>query len=73
VDVPPARCLVVEDSERGICAAAAAGIPAVAVPNEWTRESDFGIASRCLASLDELAVEVVDEILATAAEDSTPV
>jgi HAD superfamily hydrolase (TIGR01509 family) len=72
VSVPPARCLVVEDSERGVRAASAAGIPAVAVPNEWTRESDFGMASRCLASLDGLTVEVVDEILATAAEDSTP-
>jgi len=70
LDVPPARCLVVEDSERGVRAAVAAGIRAVAVPNEWTRESDFGMAAHHLESLGELTVDVVDGILAAAAGGS---
>jgi len=72
VGLPPARCLVVEDSERGIRAASAAGIPAVAVPNEWTRGSDFGLAARRLESLDELTVQVAAEILGASVEGSIP-
>ncbi len=62
--VPPARCLVVEDSERGLRAAAAAGMRAVAIPNEWTRAHDLSSAARRLASLDALTAERVEDVLA---------
>jgi beta-phosphoglucomutase-like phosphatase (HAD superfamily) len=70
VGVPPARCLVVEDSERGVRAAVAAGIRAVAVPNEWTRGSDFAMATRRLEGLSELTFQLVEGILAAASEGS---
>jgi HAD superfamily hydrolase (TIGR01509 family) len=66
LDLPPARCVVIEDAERGMRAAHAAGIPCMAVPHEWTREHDFSLAVRCLGSLDELTSELVADTLAAA-------
>jgi HAD superfamily hydrolase (TIGR01509 family) len=49
--VPPAQMLVLEDSENGCRSAAAAGAYVVAVPNEHTRQHDFGMASLLIDSL----------------------
>ncbi|MCP4174596.1 MAG: HAD-IA family hydrolase, partial [Fuerstiella sp.] len=49
--VVPARMLVLEDSEAGTRAAAAAGAMAVCVPNEHTSRSDFSMASLRVTSL----------------------
>jgi HAD superfamily hydrolase (TIGR01509 family) len=35
------ECLVIEDSERGLMAAKAAGIRCIVVPSEFTRGSSF--------------------------------
>ena len=50
----PARCLVVEDSYKGLRAACAAGIPCVVVPNAYTRGGDFALAAAILSTLEEL-------------------
>ena len=63
-NVPAARCLVVEDSERGLRAARAARMCAVVVPNEWTRDGALELATRRIGSLAELTPALVDEILA---------
>ena len=52
--VLPDRCLVVEDSYNGVCAALAAGMRCVAIPCETTRHQDFSRATARLASLPEL-------------------
>src|SRR5688572_16530423 len=39
--VPPSKCVVVEDSEKGIVAAHAAGMSSIAVPNRHTHAHDF--------------------------------
>jgi HAD superfamily hydrolase (TIGR01509 family) len=52
LQVPPAACVVVEDAPHGIAAAKAAGMVAVAVPNELTRNLDFAAADRICPSLD---------------------
>ncbi len=46
--VPPARCVVCEDSLSGVRAAKAAGMFAIAVPNRVTTVQDFAIADRRL-------------------------
>jgi len=56
-------CLVVEDSYRGIVAAHRAGAAAVAVPNDFTRGSDFSLAAAVLGSLDELSVALVAQVI----------
>ena len=63
LDQPATRCVVVEDSYRGVLAARRAGAPAIAVPNVFTRTNDFSLAARVLRSLDELTVDVVESVV----------
>lgn len=46
--------VVVEDSERGVRSAVAAGLCCIAVPNELTREGDFSAAAAILDSVAQL-------------------
>ena len=52
--VAPEACVVIEDSERGLQAALAAGMPCVAIPCGLTREHDFARATLVLRGLPEL-------------------
>jgi len=47
----PQEVLVLEDSQTGCRAAADAGAVVVAVPNEYSRNQDFGVASLVVESL----------------------
>jgi HAD superfamily hydrolase (TIGR01509 family) len=49
--VSPAEMVVLEDSQNGCRAAAAAGAFAVAVPGEHSRDHDFSVASLVISSL----------------------
>jgi HAD superfamily hydrolase (TIGR01509 family) len=57
--LPPARCVVIEDAEKGVVAAHRAGARCIAVPNEWTRDNDFSTADRVVPSLAEVTPELV--------------
>jgi beta-phosphoglucomutase len=48
------RCLVVEDAEKGIIAASRAGMKSVAIPNRYTKNNDFSLATYTCGSLGEL-------------------
>lgn len=50
----PEECLVIEDSERGLAAARAAGIRCVAIPSGLTRGGAFAGAHAVLGSIREL-------------------
>ena len=52
--LPPAACLVIEDSLNGVNSAIAAGMPVWAVPNRVTEGLDFSGADRIFRSLGEL-------------------
>jgi HAD superfamily hydrolase (TIGR01509 family) len=52
--VAPAECLVIEDSERGLRAAKAAGLACWVVPSELTRDADFVGADRRFEDLAAL-------------------
>jgi HAD superfamily hydrolase (TIGR01509 family) len=60
--VAPVQCLVLEDAEKGIIAAAAAGMRSVAIPNDHTRQNDFSKATMLLPSLVDLTLEKIDEL-----------
>jgi len=53
--VVPERCLVVEDTERGLAAAHAAGMCCIVIPNQLSESGDFAKAERVLSSMKELA------------------
>jgi len=57
--VAPAQCAVLEDAEKGVLAAQAAGMPCIAVPSSYTRDHDFSQATQICASLDEVTVELL--------------
>jgi HAD superfamily hydrolase (TIGR01509 family) len=60
--VDPGACLVVEDAQKGVRAAVAAGMACVAVPNEHTRDNDFSGAVAVLDSLHELTPARLESI-----------
>jgi len=49
------RCLVIEDTERGLESAVAAGMRCIAIPNELSKTGNFEKAERVLESMEELA------------------
>ena len=55
----PDECIVVEDSERGLAAATAAGLPCLIVLSEWTKDGDFRGACRVLESIRDVPGEVL--------------
>jgi HAD superfamily hydrolase (TIGR01509 family) len=55
----PRHGIIVEDSERGLAAAKAAGIRCIVVPNRLTAGGDFSGAFRVLDGVREAAEEVV--------------
>lgn len=52
--VDPARCLVIEDTERGLVSATEAGMECVVIPNALTLAGNFDRAQARLDSMDEL-------------------
>lgn len=57
--LPVSRCVVVEDTYKGVLAAANARIACIAVPNEYTRRNDFSRANLVLPGLHALTPEVI--------------
>lgn len=50
----PAECVAVEDSERGLTAAKAAGLECWVIPTALTRDGDFCAADRVIADIAEI-------------------
>ena len=55
----PEQCIVVEDSERGLASATAAGLRCLIVLSEWTRNGDFSGAYKVLESIRDVPREVL--------------
>lgn len=60
--VDPAECAVLEDAEKGVIAADAAGMRCVAVPNAYTRNHDFSKATYICSSLNEVTVNLLRDL-----------
>jgi HAD superfamily hydrolase (TIGR01509 family) len=58
----PFQCLVLEDAEKGVLAALAAGMSCIAVPTEQTQHHDFSRATRICSSLSEVTLELIDSL-----------
>lgn len=64
--VAPEECLVIEDSERGVLAAARAGMRCAAVPRGLSARGDFSAAFRVLERVDQVP-ELLAELVASSA------
>ena len=62
LNVYPSNCVVVEDAEKGIRAAHAAGMRCIAVPTRHTIDNDFSTADAILPSLYHLTLELLDRL-----------
>ncbi len=54
MDAAPGRCLAIEDTERGVESATAAGMSCIAIPNELSKKGNFENADRVLDSMHAL-------------------
>jgi len=59
----PEQCIVVEDSERGLASAKAAGLECLIVLSEWTKDGDFSQACKVLESIACVSDEVLRRAL----------
>jgi HAD superfamily hydrolase (TIGR01509 family) len=62
--VPPAACVALEDSEPGLRAAKAAGMPCIAVPSQLTRTMDFSAADLVVSSLADVGLDQIARVAA---------
>ena len=62
MNILPEYCLVIEDAEKGILAADAAGMKSIAVPNMHTMSNDFSKADLVVNSLTEINCELIDQM-----------
>jgi HAD superfamily hydrolase (TIGR01509 family) len=62
LNVEPAHCLVLEDAEKGVIAAHAAGMKCIAIPTAHTADNDFSLATKVLPSLSEVTLAGVEAI-----------
>ncbi len=60
--VRPSECVVLEDAEKGVLAAHAAGMKVIAVPTPHTRDNDFGKAALVVPSLAEVTLQLLDSL-----------
>ena len=58
----PTECLVIEDAQKGIIAAHAAGMKSIAVPNQYTADNDFSLADNIVKSLHEIDFEIINSL-----------
>lgn len=63
LDVPPARCAVIEDAPLGIAAAHAAGMAAIGLASTGRRREQLAAADAVFDSLFEITPEIVEQIL----------
>jgi HAD superfamily hydrolase (TIGR01509 family) len=57
---PPASCLVIEDSERGLTAAKAAGLACWVIPTGLSRSGDFSAADKVLEHISQVPVYLAE-------------
>jgi HAD superfamily hydrolase (TIGR01509 family) len=59
----PSQCIAFEDTQTGLRAAHAAGVPCIAVPNHYSRHHDFSLATQVLNSLEEIGLSTLKSLI----------
>jgi HAD superfamily hydrolase (TIGR01509 family) len=60
VDCAPSSCLVIEDSERGLTAAKAAGLACWVIPTGLSRSGDFSAADKVLEHISQVPIHLAE-------------
>lgn len=60
VDCAPPSCLVIEDSERGLTAAKAAGLACWVIPTGLSRSGDFSAADKVLEHISQVPIHLAE-------------
>ncbi len=60
--INPSECVVIEDAEKGIKAAHAAGMKSIAVPNNYTADNDFSLADRIVTNLQKIDITMIKSL-----------
>ncbi len=60
--LPAGECLVLEDAEKGVRAAHAAGMTCIAVPDRFTRDNDFSLAHSVVSSLTDITPALLENL-----------
>lgn len=58
----PAECVVIGDAAKDIKGAKEAGMKAIAVPNQYTRDNDFSLADKVVDSLQDLTLDTLSDL-----------
>ena len=61
-DVPPEKCLVIEDAEHGVTAALKAGMKVIGLQNHHSGNQDLSKANLVVDSLDKVTHEVIQAL-----------
>ena len=62
LEVAAGQCVVLEDAEKGVMAAKAAGMKCIAVPSGHTADHDFSQADLVVESLDKITMDMIDAL-----------
>lgn len=60
---PYEKIIVIGDAEKDIKGAKEAGMKAIAVPNQYTKDNDFSLADKTLSNLDELNQQLLSTLV----------
>lgn len=58
----PHECVAIEDSDRWMVAAKAAGMKCIIIPNTYTQDQDFSIADIVVVSAKEITIEMIKSL-----------
>ncbi len=58
--VAPGECVVIEDAEKGVIAAKAAGMKCIAVPSIHTADNDFSAAELVVPALAAVTMDMIE-------------
>ncbi|MEK7070479.1 MAG: HAD-IA family hydrolase, partial [Patescibacteria group bacterium] len=63
LNIKPADCLALEDSESGVTAGNSAEMKVIAVPNKFTKNHDFSRADLIVNSLKSINLNTIEKLL----------
>ena len=62
LEVEAKNCVVIEDAQKGVAAASAANMKAIAIPNRYTKGNDFSEADLILKDISELTSQKINAL-----------